>query len=149
MLTSRLIPSLLRLFQNNRETWTCPGQAWPPSYAGACGENGPPFAEKKSGAILPPTVPSWVGVFREWGRLAGLKRLRRPRVGWSSPGPDPAPCAAEALTFQRKPAARVVLPWAGPHHPGHSSGQRGHPRGSFSWKLYPGKGEIEKRAWRW
>lgn len=60
-----------------------------------------------------------------------------------------APGAAEALTFQRKPAARVVLPWAGPHHPGHRSGQCGHPGGSFSWKLYPGEGELERRAWRW
>lgn len=54
-----------------------------------------------------------------------------------------------SLTFQREPAARVVLPRARPHHPGHSSGQRGHPGGSFVWKLYPGKGEIGRRARRW
>lgn len=53
-----------------------------------------------------------------------------------------------SLTFQREPAARIVLPRTRPHHPGHSSGQRGHPGGSFVGHLYPGKGEIGRRARR-
>lgn len=61
MLTSRLIPSPLRLFQNNRGKWTCPEQAWPPSYARACGENWPFFCREKIGYDITPTIPSWGG----------------------------------------------------------------------------------------
>lgn len=154
VLRSWFSPSSPRLFQNNRRKWTRSEQAWPPSSAKTCGENCVSFAERKSGADLAPTVSFWGGGAREWGRWARRRSPQSARGGRSSPG------AAEALTFQGKAAARVVLPWARPHHPGHGSGQRGHPGGSFSWKLYPGREARQKgergagdpqelpRAWR-
>lgn len=70
------------------------------------------------------------------------------RVERPGPGPGLPAALRPFLTFQREPATRVVLPRARPHHPGHSSGQRGHPGGSFAWKLYPGESEIGERG-RW
>lgn len=135
------IPSPPRLFQNNRRKWTRSEQAWPPSSARTCGENCVFVCREKVGCGSRPDcfLLGW-GVPGNGGLWARRRRPQSAQGGRSSPG------AAEALTFQRKAAARVVLPWARPHHPRHGSGQRGHPGGSFSWKLYPGRGETERRA---
>lgn len=95
-----------------------------------------------------PTVSFWGRGAQRMGSLGTPKKPVETlgRVEQPSYGPGLRAAPRPSLTFQREAAARVVLPRAWPHHPGHSSGQRGHPGGSFAWKLYPGEGEIERQA---
>lgn len=125
--------------------WSRPGHQAPPGFAertAVClqGENRVEISTR----LLPPAV----GVPRESGPWALGRSWWRPWVDGAA-RLRPRAALRPSLTFQREAAARVVLPRARPHHPGHSSGQRGHPGGSFAWKLYPGEGEMERQARRW
>ena len=142
------------------------GKAYPPrsrpghqAPAGVTEKKDASFTQRNSRGDLAQLFPPDMGVPRECapGRAEGA----RGDPGWvEQPGRGSTIWAAlrPFLTFQREPAARVVLSRARPHHPGHSSGQCGHPGGSFAWKLYPGEGEIDDtgagdprqlpRAWR-
>lgn len=137
------IPSPPRLFQNNRRKWTRSEQAWPPSSARTLRRELCFVCREKIGCGCRPDC-----FLLGWGcqgtELLGARQEPAERAGRAE-----RPRRREALTFQRKAAARVVLPRARPHHPGHSSGQRGHPEGSFFWKLYPGRGETERRVRCW
>lgn len=159
VLKSRLIPAPPRHFQNNRRKHTGPGAGLAAKLRQELQREDASFTQRKSRGDLARLFPPDMGVPREWapGRAEGA----RGDPGWvEQPGRGPTIWAAlrPFLTFQREPAARVVLPRARPHHPGHSSGQCGHPGGSFAWKLYPGEGEIDEtgvgdpgqlpRAWR-
>lgn len=76
-----------------------------------------------------PTVSSWGRGAQRMGSLGTPKKPVETLGRVEQPGYGPGLRAAPrpSLTFQREAAARVVLPRAWPHHPGHSSGQRGHP----------------------
>lgn len=147
VLRSRLILSPPRHFQNNRGKRNGPGAGLTAKLREDLREGRFVCPEKKESGSRP-TVPSWGGGTPGMGSWT---RLWRPGAGRSSPAAAPGFWAAlrPFLTFQREPAARVVLPRARPHHPGHSSGQCGHPGDSAAWKLYPGEGEIEGRERRW
>lgn len=151
VLRSWFIPSPPEHFQNSRRKWTSLEQAWPPGSTRVCRKNCARFAGSKSSGAVAPTVTSLGRGAQGMGSLGTLKKPVETLGRVEQPGYRPGLRAAlrPSLTFQREAAARVVLPRARPHHPGHSSGQRGHPGDSFAWKLYPGEGEIERQARRW